>query len=93
MSDAKYQGLQLLASTLKILAWVVGAVGFVSSIFLGIAASSLVPKMFMLLGGLLFTAITTGVLLAISEVIYLFIDIAQDIRKIAGKTSGPGTGL
>ncbi len=93
MSDTKYQGLQLIASTLKILAWVVGAVGFVSSIFLGIAASSLVPKMFMLLGGLLVTAITTGVLLATSEVIYLLIDVAQDLKKTAGENKGPQTGL
>ena len=84
-NEQRYHGLEVIAATLKILAWVVGALGFILAIFLSIAASALVPKVLLLMGGLLWAAITTGVLLALSEIIYLLIDVAQDIKKTADK--------
>ena len=84
-SNERYHGLEVIASTLKILAWVEGALGFVLAIFLSIAASALVPKVLLLMGGLLAAAITTGVLLSLSEIIYLLIDLAQDVKKSADK--------
>ena len=79
----KYQTLRLIASCLKVLTWVVVAVGIVSSIILGIRASSLIPAITFLLGGFVLTAIYALVLLAISKSIYLFIDIEQDLSEIA----------
>ena len=38
--NEKYQGLRLIAYILNILAWIVGAIGIVSSIFLGVNASA-----------------------------------------------------
>ena len=81
----KYQTLRIIASCLKVLTWVVVAVGIISSITLGIRASALIPAITFLLGGFVLTAIHALILLAISKFIYLFIDIEQELSEIAGQ--------
>ena len=81
--NTKYQGLRLVASILNILAWIVGATGLVSSIFLGLNASSAGGKIFLLLGGFLITAIFTCLLLAFSRLINLFIDIETHLDELS----------
>ena len=80
----KYQSLILIASCVKVLAWVVVAVGVLSSIRLGIIATTLPTSISFLLGGFLVTAICTLMLLAISKFIYLFVDMQKDLSEIAG---------
>ena len=83
--NIKYQGLRFVASMLNILGWIVGATGFVSSIFLGINASSAGGKLFLLLAGFLITAISTCLLLALSRLINLLIDIESELSALAKK--------
>lgn len=79
----KYQTLLVTASVLRVLAWAMGIIGTVSSIFLGVAATTLIPKLYILLGGLMITAIGTTALVAASKLIYLLIDIEVDLSRIA----------
>jgi len=80
----KYQSLMLIASCTKALAWVVVAIGVLSSIRLGIIATTLPTSISFLLGGFLVTAIFTLMLLATSKLIHLFVDIQKDLSEIAG---------
>ena len=79
----KYRSLILIASCVRVLAWVVVAIGILSSIRLGIIATTLPASISFLLGGLLVTAICTLMLLAISRFIHLFVDIQKDLSEIA----------
>jgi hypothetical protein len=80
----KYQSLILIASCVKVLAWVVVAIGVLSSIRLGIIATTLPASISFLLGGFLVTAICTLMLLATSKFIHLFVDMQKDLSEIAG---------
>ena len=80
----KYQALILIASCVKVLAWVAVAIGVLSSIRLGIIATTLPASISFLLGGLLVTAICTLMLLATSKFIHLFVDIQKDLSEVAG---------
>ena len=80
----KYQSLILISSCTRILTWVVMAIGVLSSIYLGIIATTLPTSIGFLLGGLLVTAIFTLMLLAIAKFIHLFIDMQKDLSEIAG---------
>jgi len=82
----KYQSLILIASCVRVLAWVVVAIGVVSSIWLGILATTLPTSIGFLLGGFLVTAIFTLMLLATSKFIHLFVDMQKDLSEIAGTT-------
>ncbi len=79
----KYQTLHIIASCLKVMTWVVVAVGVISSIRLGVIAATLPAAITFLLGGFVLTAIFALVLLATSKFIYLFTDIAEDLSEIA----------
>jgi len=79
----KYQSLMLIASCTKVLAWVVVAIGVLSSVRLGIIATTLPTSISFLLGGFLVTAIFTLMLLATSKLIHLFVDIQKDLSEIA----------
>ena len=79
----KYQSLILIASFTKILAWVVVAIGVLSSILLGIRAATILASVTFLLSGFLVTAIATLMLLATSRFIHLFVDMQQDLSDIA----------
>ena len=80
----KYQSLILIASCVRVLAWVVVVIGVLSSIRLGIVATTLPTSISFLLGGFLVTAICTLMLLATSKFIHLFVDIQKDLSEIAG---------
>jgi len=82
----KYQSLILIASCIKILAWVVVAIGILSSIRLGIIATTLPASISFLLGGFVVTAIFSLMLLATSRFIHLFVDMQQDLSEIARTT-------
>ncbi len=79
----KYQALRIIASSITVLVWVVVAAGVAASIMVGIGAATAVAKIAFLLGGLVLTAIGALVLLVASRLIYLFIDIEEDLREIA----------
>ncbi len=87
----KYQTLLIIAASLKVLAWVVGIIGAISSIFLGVAASVPIPKIYILLSGFMVTAVGTVLLLATSKFIYLFIDIEANLSEIAGRVKAKPT--
>ena len=60
------------------------AIGVLSSIYLGIIATTLATSIGFLLGGLLVTSIFTLMLLATAKFIHLFVDIQKDLNEIAG---------
>ena len=76
--------LRITAYCLGVLAWVVIIVGIAVSIIIGIGAATLIPRVGFLLGGFVATAISALVLLAASRLIYLFIDIEEDLSEIIG---------
>ena len=79
----KHQTLRIAASCLGILAWVVVAVGVIVSIIIGIGAATVLAKVSFLLGGFVLTAICTLMLIVASRLIYLLIDIEEDLSQIA----------
>ena len=81
----KYQSLPLIASSLRVLTWVIVAVGVISSILLGIRAATLLASITFLFGGFLVTAILALMLLATSRLVYLFLDMEVHLREIAGE--------
>jgi len=79
----KYQTLSMIASCLKILTWVAVVVGVFGSIRLGIIATTLPSAVIFLLGGFFLTAVGASILMATSKIIYLFIDIEEELSEIA----------
>jgi len=82
----KHQTLRMAASCLGILTWVVMAVGVIVSLIIGIGAASVVAKVSFLLGGFVLTAILGLMLLVTSKLIYLLIEIEEDLSRIADNT-------
>ena len=79
----KYQTLNIIAASFNILAWIVVALGIFSSILLGIRASTISASIYFLIGGFLVTAIITLLLLANSKLIHLFIDMEENLDRLA----------
>jgi hypothetical protein len=79
----KHQTLRIAAASFSVLAWVVAIAGVIVSIIIGIGATTLLVRVGLVLGGLVFTAIFALVLLTASRLLYLFIDIEDDLREIA----------
>ena len=73
----------MVASWFGKLAWVVAAIGVIASIIIGIAAATILAKIGFLLGGLLLTGIYVLILLMASRLLCLFIDIEENLDKIA----------
>jgi len=73
----------MVASWFGKLAWVVAAIGVIASIIIGIAAVTILAKIGFLLGGLLLTGIYVLILLMVSRLLCLFIDIEENLNKIA----------
>ncbi len=82
----KHQTLRMAASCLGILTWVVVAVGVIVSLIIGIGAATVVAKVSFLLGGFVLTAILGLMLLVTSKLIYLLIEIEEDLSEIADNT-------
>ena len=72
----------MIASSIIVLAWVVVAAGITASVIVGIGTATAVAKVVFLLGGLILTAIGALMLLVTSRLIYLFIDIEEDLSEI-----------
>ena len=72
----------MIASSIIVLTWVVVAAGITASVTVGIEAATAVAKVVFLLGGLILTAIGALMLLVASRLIYLFIDIKEDLSEI-----------
>jgi len=79
----KYQTLTIIAASFKVLAWVVVAIGAFSSILLAIRASTFSASIYFLVGGFLVTAIIFLMMLTNSKIIHLFIDMKEDLSKLA----------
>ncbi|MFC2013019.1 hypothetical protein ACFLUE_01885 [Chloroflexota bacterium] len=79
----KYHALRLTASCISVLTWVIVAIGIISSIFLGVRAATLQASIAFLLGGFVLTAIYSLMLFAVSRLIYLFIEMKEDLSVIA----------
>jgi len=82
----KYQGLRRIASYFKVLAWVTGTFGVASTVLLGIKTVSWSASVAFWLVGFVATAVYVLVLLAISQFIYLFLDMQKDLNKLAKLT-------
>jgi hypothetical protein len=82
----KHQTLRIAASVLGVLTWIVVAVGIISSFIIGIGSATILAKVSFLLGGFVVTAITGSMLLITSKLIYLLIEIEEDLSKIADNT-------
>ena len=80
----KHQTLRIIACCLGVLAWLLILVGIIFSIIIGIAAATVIARVAFVLGGLVITAILAASLLAASRLIYLLIDIEDDLSEIAG---------
>ena len=74
------------ASCLGILTWVVVVVGVAVSFIVGIGSATFIAKVSFLLGGFVLTAITGLMLLITSKLIYLLIEIEEDLSQIADNT-------
>jgi len=82
----KHQTLRIIASLLTVIAWVIGAVGVVVSILVGIGAATVLAKIGFVLGGFIISAFSVIMMLTLSKLIYLFIDIEEDLAKIVRST-------
>lgn len=80
--EMKHQALRIISYCFGILAWLVLLVGIIVSIIIGIGSATLIAKVGFTLGGLVLTAISMLVLLAASKLIYLLIDVEEDLNEI-----------
>ncbi|MFA5629755.1 MAG: hypothetical protein WC958_05895 [Dehalococcoidales bacterium] len=81
----KYQTLRIIAQSLWILAWAIVVIGVAVSIAIAVGAATAVAKIGFLLLGLIGTAVTGMIFMAISKVLSLFVDIKEDIARILEK--------
>ena len=84
----KHQTLRIAASFLAVIAWVVGAAEAAVSVAVGIGAATVAAKIGFVLGGFIISGFSVIMMLAVSKLIYLFIDIEEDLAKIAKTTGG-----
>ena len=84
----KHQTLRIAASLLSILAWVIGAAEAVVSVLVGIGAATVAAKIGFVLGGFIIATFSVIIMLALSKLIYLLIDIEEDLAKIAKSAGG-----
>jgi hypothetical protein len=79
----KHQTLHIAATLLAVLAWVIGAAMAVVSVFVGIGAATVIAKIGFVLGGFIISAISVIMMLSVSRLILLFINIEEDLSRIA----------
>jgi hypothetical protein len=79
----KHQTLRIASLLLGVLAWVIGAAGALISILVGVGAATVLATIGFVLGGFIISAFSVIMMLAVSKLIYLFIDIEEDLAKIA----------
>ena len=78
----KHQTLRIIAYCLGVLGWLLIIVGIVFTIIIGIAAATVIARVAFVLGGLVITAVSAAGLLAASKMIYLLIDMGDDLKEI-----------
>ena len=78
----KHQTLRIIAYSLGILAWLMLVIGIGFAIIIGMAAATVVARVAFVLGGMVMTAIFTVSLLASSKLIYMFIDMGEELNGI-----------
>jgi hypothetical protein len=87
----KHQTLRIAASLLAVVAWVIGVAEAVVAVLIGIGAATVLAKIGFVLGGFIISAFSVIMMLAVSKLIYLFIDIEEDLAKIA-RSAGESRG-
>jgi hypothetical protein len=80
----KHRTLRIAATLLTVLAWVIGAAEAVVAVLVGIGAATVLAKIGFVLGGFIIAAFSVIMMLAVAKLIYLFVDIEDDLAKIAG---------
>ncbi len=80
----KRQTLRIIAYSLGVLAWLLVVIGIGFTVIIGMAAATVIARVAFVLGGLVMTAFIAASLLAASRLIYLLIDIEENLREIAG---------
>jgi hypothetical protein len=80
----KRQTLRIIAYSIGVLAWVLIIIGIGFTVIIGMAAATVIARVAFVLGGLVMTAFIAASLLAASRLIYLLIDIEENLREIAG---------
>jgi len=80
----KYQTLRIIAYSLGILAWLMLVIGIGFTIIIGMAAATVIARVAFVLGGLVVTSIFAVSLLASSKLIYMFIDMGEELNEIKG---------
>jgi hypothetical protein len=84
----KHQTLRIVASLLTVIAWVIGGAEAVVSVLVGIGAATVAAKIGLVLGGFIIAALSVIMMLALSKLIYLLIDIEEDLSKMAKSAGG-----
>ena len=82
----KYQTLRIIALCLWILSWVIIAIGVAVSIIIAVGAATAIAKIGFLLAGLVGTAVSGMLFMAVSKMITLFIEMKEDISRILDKS-------
>jgi len=80
----KHKTLRIIAYSLGIIAWLLLAIGIAFTIIIGMAAASTIGRVAFVLAGLVMTAFLASSLLACSRLIYLLIDMGDDLKEIKG---------
>ena len=78
----KYRSFRLIARIFAVLAWIVGGVATVLAVLVAAAASSGLQSALSIIVGLVFAFFGFVVLYAISQLIYLVLDIEENTREL-----------
>ncbi len=78
----RHQMLRVIAYSLGALAWIVIIAGIAVSIIIGIGAATVLTRIGFLVAGFMVTAVYALLLLAASRLIYLLIDINDNLSQI-----------
>jgi hypothetical protein len=78
----RHHTLRKFGKVLKIIAWVLTVAGFVSTILLAVSASALMPRIYLFLGGLIFTALQAILLFTAAGLIELFVEMSETLQEI-----------
>ncbi len=78
----RHQTLRVVAYSLGALAWIVIIAGIAVSIIIGIGAATVLTRIGFMVAGFMATAVYALLLLAASKLIYLLIDINDNLSQI-----------
>ena len=78
----RHQTLRIVAYCLGALTWLVLIIGVVATVIIGMAAATLVARVGFVLGGLVMTAIFAVSLMASSRLLYLFVEVGENLGEI-----------